>query len=80
MDDIWDDNPFDLDQPQELVLLAGSGILGDDDELECATCGRVLGTDPEDEPEGDAGMPICGECNRSRNFDAIELVEWDEDR
>lgn len=80
MDDIWDENPFDLDEPQEIVLLVGSGIVGDDDELECATCGRVLGTDEEDEPDGDAGQPICGECNRARNFDAIELVEWAEDR
>ncbi len=79
MGDIWDENPFDLDEPQELVLLAGSGILGEE-AIECATCGRELGTDPEDEPDGDAGMPICGECNRARNFDAIELVEWAEDR
>lgn len=38
----------------------------------CATCGRALDGDPEDEPFGDAGRPICGECNRARNFDAIE--------
>jgi hypothetical protein len=44
--------------------------------LACATCGRLLlGLDPEDEPEGDAGRPICGECNRERNFAAIEEVE-----
>lgn len=70
MDDLWDENPFDLDEPQELVLAVGSGIL--DDPLECATCGRQLGTDEEDEPDGDAGLPICGECNRARNFDALE--------
>jgi hypothetical protein len=43
--------------------------------LACATCGRPLGTDPEDEPDGDAGLPICGECNRERNFAAIEEVD-----
>ncbi len=37
----------------------------------CLTCGRQLGSDPEDEPTGDAGGPICGECNRSRNFDVM---------
>jgi hypothetical protein len=44
--------------------------------LACATCGQPLGTDPEDEPDGDAGLPICGECNRERNFVAIEEVNW----
>lgn len=73
---IWDENPFDLDSPQELVLAAGSGIL---DEVTCATCGKELGDDPEDEPDGDAGEPICGECNRARNFDAIEAHDlWND--
>jgi len=40
--------------------------------LACATCGRRLGTDPEDEPDSDAGRPICAECDRERNFAAIE--------
>ncbi len=40
----------------------------------CATCGLLLDGDPDDEPDGDAGMPICGACNRARNFDAIEAV------
>jgi hypothetical protein len=40
--------------------------------LRCATCGAELaGLDPEDEPDGDAGLPICGECNRARNFDVL---------
>lgn len=37
----------------------------------CATCGTpLLGIDPEDGPDGDAGPPICGECNRAGNIDA----------
>jgi hypothetical protein len=39
--------------------------------LLCATCGRLLGDDPEDEPDGDAGLPICGECDRARDFDVL---------
>lgn len=45
----------------------------------CATCGRPLDGDLEDEPFGDAGRPICGECNRARNFDAIEEFELVDD-
>lgn len=48
----------------------------------CATCGRPLDGDLEDEPFGDAGRPICGECNRARNFDVIaefELVDEQDD-
>jgi hypothetical protein len=41
----------------------------------CATCGLPLDGDPEDERAGDAGRPICGDCNRARNFDAIEEAE-----
>ena len=52
-----------------------------EEPLACATCGRLLeGLDPEDEPDGDAGRPICGECNRERNFAAIEEVELGEKR
>lgn len=43
--------------------------------LACATCSALLGDDPEDEPDGDAGLPICGECNRARNFDLIRFDE-----
>jgi hypothetical protein len=39
--------------------------------VRCATCGRGLGHDKEDEPRGDAGKPICGACNRARNFDVL---------
>lgn len=40
--------------------------------LTCVGCGARLGLDPEDEPAGEGhGRPICGECNRARNFDAL---------
>jgi hypothetical protein len=38
---------------------------------DCLTCGAALGMDPDDDPYGDAGGPICGECDRARNFDVI---------
>jgi hypothetical protein len=41
----------------------------------CATCGRALGGDPDDQPTGDAGAPICGECDRQRNFDVLDLAD-----
>jgi len=47
--------------------------------LHCATCGRALGADPEDEPTGDAGEPICGECDRARDFDALDAADGDLD-
>ncbi len=44
--------------------------------LFCSGCGRPLGGDPEDDPTGEAGMPICGECNRSRDLDAdLEMLD-----
>jgi hypothetical protein len=40
--------------------------------VECVACGRPLTDDPDDDPIGEAGLPLCGACNRARNFDAIE--------
>lgn len=48
--------------------------------LRCATCGRPLDGDLEDEPFGDAGRPICGACNRARNFDVIAEFELGDGR
>lgn len=49
--------------------------------LRCATCGAVLDGDPDEDPTGDAGRPICGECERSRNFDAdLQLLDADDQR
>ena len=39
-----------------------------DDELHCATCGRALDGDPDEDPTGDAGMPICGNCYHEREY------------
>ena len=36
----------------------------------CVICGNALDGDPDDDP------PICGECNRARNFDVL-LWEMD---
>ena len=46
----------------------------------CATCGAILDGDPDEHPTGDAGRPICGECERSRNFDADLQLMDEEDR
>lgn len=51
--------------------VAVEALMGwDDPPPRCATCGAELaGLDRDYEPDGDAGLPICGECNRARNFD-----------
>ena len=54
----------------------------DHSRLVCAACGTPLSGDPDEDPAGDAGMPICGECERNRDFDAMpegELVDEDDD-
>ena len=53
---------------------------GDDDfvvtnVLRCATCGRALDGDPDEDPTGDGGQPICGECERGRNFFIVDLSD-----
>lgn len=60
MDDIWDGNPFDLDEPQELVLAAGSGILDDETPCQCF-CGCERPTAwPEDR---------CEPCGQGDHWD-----------
>jgi hypothetical protein len=52
--DPFDGNPFDdLDLGDALAVEVLMGW----DGATCATCGRPLGTDPEDELEGDAACP-----------------------
>ncbi len=45
------------------------------DVLRCATCGAALDGDPDEDPTGDAGMPICGECERNRDFLAMDIAD-----
>ena len=36
----------------------------------CCICGAQLGTDLEDEIDGEGpGRDICGDCNRTKNFE-----------
>jgi hypothetical protein len=55
----------------------------DDAPMFCATCGRMLGGDPADDPTGDDGQPICGECVRDRervdDFVLIDLFDGELD-
>lgn len=64
-----DDNPLEGHELDD--AMAVDALMGWDGPT-CATCGRQLGSDPEDEVDGDAELPICGECNRARNFDELE--------
>ena len=43
--------------------------------LRCATCGTPLNGDPDEDPTGDAGMPICGECSRNRDFFDMDAAD-----
>jgi hypothetical protein len=49
--------------------------LTQDAELMCAGCGRPLLGDPEDDPTGESGQPLGGECVRELNFAAVEEIE-----
>ncbi len=41
----------------------------------CATCGAALDGDPDEDPTGDDGRPICGECARGRVFLALDIAD-----
>lgn len=47
--------------------------------LLCATCGRALSGDPDQDPTGDAGDPICGECERERDFLVLDVADGELD-
>jgi hypothetical protein len=51
----------------------------DDPRPLCATCGRALDGDPDEDPTGDGGDPICGECSRERDFFVMDLADGDLD-
>jgi len=46
--------------------------------LLCATCGRELKGDRDDDPKGDDG-PTCGECAREREFVMIDQADGELD-
>jgi hypothetical protein len=46
-----------------------------DDAITCATCGQALIGDSDEDPTGDAGQPICGECSRERDFFAMDVAD-----
>ena len=46
-----------------------------DTALLCAICGMPLNGDPDEDPTGDAGMPICGNCARERDFFVIDVLD-----
>lgn len=50
----------------------------DDVRLRCATCGRELKGDRDDDPKGDDG-PTCRECAREREFVMIDLLDGELD-
>jgi predicted amidophosphoribosyltransferase len=62
------------EDPTHVCTACSQEVIVDDSDT-CASCGRELDSDPEDDPT-DPGGPICGDCNRARNFDAIEEEEW----
>ena len=38
----------------------------------CCICGALLWADPEDEIDGEGpGRDICGDCNRTKNFETM---------
>jgi hypothetical protein len=63
-----DDGDDREDGDDDLTLLTSVEV-----ELVCVTCGRALDGDPDEDPTGDAGMPICGECARERDFLSIDI-------
>jgi hypothetical protein len=45
----------------------------------CASCGRDLNGDPDEDPTGDAGLPICGNCARERDFFVMDAADGELD-
>lgn len=62
-----DDDPLEGHEVEDAVLV--ETLMGWDG-VTCATCGRQLSADSDDESEGDAGLPICGEWIRAWSLDA----------
>ena len=43
--------------------------------LFCAACHRALNGDPDEDPTGDAGRPICGDCARENDFLVLDTLD-----
>jgi len=41
----------------------------------CASCGSQLTGDPDEDPTGDNGMPICGNCAREATYFDLDLLD-----
>lgn len=57
-------------------------VAGDDlasEPLTCATCGMPLDGDPDEHATGDAGLPICGECERANHFVVLDMLDGELD-
>lgn len=58
---------------------AGAGEEAVEPQPRCATCGRELDGDPDEDVAGDAGASICGECARSRDFFVLDIIDGELD-
>ena len=47
--------------------------------LTCATCGTPLDGEPDERATGDAGLPICGECERANHFVVLDMLDGELD-
>jgi hypothetical protein len=56
-----------------------AGEVAGEASLACAACGRALDGDPDEDPTGDAGLPICGECARERDFFVMDVADGELD-
>lgn len=69
--------------PDPAMLLGDDPLLLDDplhlDASICASCGRELDGDPDEDITGDAGMPICGDCARERDFFVMDIADGELD-
>jgi hypothetical protein len=66
IDDLFDENPFDLDRPEEVVLAAGSGILDDG-----ASCSCWCDCEHRVEWPGDE----CRACESGRHRDPLDPAD-----
>ncbi len=69
---LWDDDPFDLDSPEELALVVAGGLL-DDGEPACAcSCGCER---PVEWPDD-----VCPACQKGRHWNPANPDDLDRPR